>query len=78
MPKNLIPTVFSKRSKVAVHFAAKVTKKHDVEIKMLQGVQIRTPPRASVALKTKRILDAMADNAKQGSLLPIKQLKAEP
>lgn len=75
--KILIPTDFSKLSKVAVHYAVKMTKKLDAEITLLHVVHISAPPRAMVALKTKSIEDVMVDNAKQDSVLLIKELKAE-
>lgn len=62
--KILLPTDFSKLSKVAVLYAAKLTKKLNAEIILLHVVFIDAPPRAQAALKTNQILDAMIDNAK--------------
>ncbi|MBK8556011.1 MAG: universal stress protein [Lewinellaceae bacterium] len=75
--KILIPTDFSKLSRVAVHFAAKMAKKLDAEIVLLNVIFISAPPRAMVAVKVKAIEDAMVDNAKQDSIQLVKELKAE-
>ena len=75
--KILIPTDFSKLSRVAVHYAVKMAKKLDAEIVLLNVIFISTPPRAMVALKIKAIEDAMVDNAKQDSVQLIQELKAE-
>ena len=75
--KILIPTDFSKLSRVAVHYAVKIAKKLDAEIVLLNVIFISTPPRAMVALKIKAIEDAMVDNAKQDSVQLIQELKAE-
>ncbi|OFY84093.1 MAG: hypothetical protein A3F72_19635 [Bacteroidetes bacterium RIFCSPLOWO2_12_FULL_35_15] len=63
--KILLPTDFSKLSKVAVHYAAKLAKKLNAEIVLLHAVFIDAPPRAQAALKINQILEAMVDNAKQ-------------
>lgn len=63
--KILLPTDFSKLSKVAVLYAAKLAKKLNAEIVLIHAVFINSPPRAQAALKTNQILDAMIDNAKQ-------------
>ena len=63
--KILLPTDFSKLSKVAVHYAAELALKINAEIVLLNVVFINTPPRAQAALKTHQIIDAMKENAKQ-------------
>jgi len=63
--KILLPTDFSKLSKVAVVYATKLANKLNAEIILLHVVFIDAPPRAQAALKTNQILDAMIDNAKQ-------------
>lgn len=63
--KILLPTDFSKLSKVAVHYAAELALKINVEIVLLNVVFINTPPRAQAALKTHQIIDAMVENARQ-------------
>ena len=63
--KILVPTDFSKLSKVAVLYAANMAKRLGAEIILLHIVYIDASPRAQVAMKEKQILDAMADNAMQ-------------
>lgn len=63
--KILVPTDFSKLSEVAIHYAAKLSKKLNAEIVLLHAVFIDAPPRAQAALKTRQILDAIVDNAVQ-------------
>ena len=75
--KILIPTDFSKLSKVAVHYAATIAKKLKAELVLLHVIFINAPPRAAVAMKVKTIEDAMADNAKQDSTQLINELKKE-
>jgi len=75
--KILIPTDFSKLSKVAVHYAVKMTKKLDAELILLHVVHIDAPPRAAVAVKVKSIEDAMVDNAKQDCIQLINDIKSE-
>jgi len=75
--KILIPTDFSKLSKVAVHYAATIAKKLKAELVLLNVIFINAPPRAAVAMKVKTIEDAMADNAKQDSIQLINELKKE-
>ncbi len=74
--KILIPTDFSKFSKVAVQYAAKLAIKLDAELVLLNVVFIDAPPRAMVAVKVKSIEDAMADNAKQDSIQLINEIEA--
>jgi nucleotide-binding universal stress UspA family protein len=75
--KILIPTDFSKLSKVAVHYAVKMAKKLDSEIILLNVVFVSATPRVMVAVKVKAIEDIMVDNAKQDSIQLIEELKAE-
>lgn len=75
--KILLPTDFSKLSKVAAHYAAKLAKKFNAEIILLYAVFINAPPRAQSALKTNQILDAMADNAEMEFISLINELKQE-
>jgi len=73
--KILIPSDFSQLSKVAVHYAAAITKKLKAELVLLNVIFIDAPPRAAVVMKQKTIEDAMADIAKQDSIQLIKELK---
>ena len=73
--KILIPTDFSKLSKVAVLYAAAIAKKLKAELVLLNVVFIDAPPRAAVAMKVTTIEDAMADNAKQDCIQLINELK---
>lgn len=73
--KILLPTDFSKLSKVAVLYAAKLAKKINAEIVLLHVVFISSPPRAQAALKTNQILDAMIDNAKQDFVYITNEIK---
>jgi nucleotide-binding universal stress UspA family protein len=75
--KILIPTDFSKLSRMAVSYAVKMAKKIDAEIVLLNVIFMNAPPRARIAVKVKAIEDAMVDNAKQDSIQLIKELKAE-
>jgi len=75
--KILIPTDFSKLSKVAVLYAVAIAKKLNAELVLLNVIFIDAPPRASVAMKIKTIEDAMADNAKQDIIQLINELKKE-
>lgn len=74
--KILIPTDFSKLSKVAVQYAVKMAKKLDAEIILLHAVYMNAPPRAQAALKTQQILDAIVDNAKQDCIQLINEIKS--
>jgi nucleotide-binding universal stress UspA family protein len=73
----LIPTDFSKLSKVAVQYAAKMSKKLSAELVLLHVVYIDAPARAAVAIKVKSIEDAMADNATQECIRLINETKSE-
>ncbi len=75
--KILIPTDFSKLSKVAVNYAVKMTKKLNAELVLLNVVHIDAPPRASTAIKVKSIENAMVDNAKQDCIQLINEIKKE-
>lgn len=75
--KILVPTDFSKLSKVAIHYASKLAKKLNAEIILLHVVYIDGPPRAQVALKTSQIIDAMVDNAMQDFAELTKEIKQE-
>lgn len=75
--KILIPSDFSKLSKVAVQYAVKMAKKLDAEIILLHIVYIDAPPRAQAALKTRQILNAMVDNATQDCDQLISVIKSE-
>ncbi|MBK8522343.1 MAG: universal stress protein [Ferruginibacter sp.] len=73
--KILLPTDFSKFSKVAVHYAVKLAKKLNAEIILLNAVFIDAPPRAQSALKTSQILDAMVENITLEFISLIKEIK---
>lgn len=60
--KILVPTDFSKLSKNAVYYAAKLAKELDAEIVLLHVVYINAPPRAQVVLKMASIINAMIEN----------------
>jgi nucleotide-binding universal stress UspA family protein len=75
--KILIPTDFSKLSKVAVNYAVKFAKKLNAEIVLFHAVFINAPPRAQSALKTSRILDAMVDNVTQEFISLVNEIKSE-
>lgn len=75
--KILIPTDFSKLSKLAVHFAVKMTIKLKAELILLNVVHMDTPPRAAVATKIKGLEDAMVDSAKQDCIQLINDIKSE-
>lgn len=75
--KILLPTDFSKLSKNAVHYAAKLAKELNAEIVLLHVVYIDAPPRVQVALKTPRIIDAMIENAIQNFEALVKELRKE-
>lgn len=75
--KILLPTDFSKLSKVAVHYAVKLAKEINAEIILLHVVYIAAPSRTQAALKANQILDAMVDNAKQDFAYLINEIKEE-
>lgn len=75
--KILLPTDFSKLSKVAVHYAAKLARKLNAEIILLNAVFIDAPPRAQSALKTSQILDAIVENVTLDFISLIKEIKQE-
>ncbi|MDO9186780.1 MAG: universal stress protein [Bacteroidia bacterium] len=75
--KILSPTDFSKLSNIAVRYAGKLAKKLNAELILLHVVYIDAPPRAQATLKTRQILDAMADNAKQDFTQLINEIKSE-
>lgn len=75
--KILLPTDFSKLSKVAVRYAAELALKINAEIVLLNVVFINTPPRAQAALKTQQIIDAMIENARQDFEHLIIEIKEE-
>lgn len=75
--KVLIPTDFSKLSRVAIQFAVKMAKKLNGEIILLNVIYLSAPPHAMVEVKIKAIMDAMVENAKQESLLLIEELRKE-
>jgi len=62
--KILVPTDFSKLSKIAVYYAVKMSTKFNAEIVLLHAVFIEAPPRAQT-LNTNQILDIMVQNARQ-------------
>jgi nucleotide-binding universal stress UspA family protein len=51
--KILIPTDFSKLSKVAIYYAVKMAKKLDAEIVLLNAIFISTPARQMVPVKVR-------------------------
>lgn len=75
--KILLPTDFSKLSKVAVQFASKLSKKLNAELILIHVVYIDAPPRAQVALKTSQIIDTMIHNATEDCNRIIKEIKQE-
>lgn len=75
--KILSPTDFSKLSNIAVRYAGKLAKKLNAELILLHVVYIDAPPRAQATLKTRQILDAMTDNAKQDFTQLINEIKSE-
>ncbi len=75
--KILVPTDFSKLSKVAVLYAAQMAKSLDAEITLLHAVYIEAPPRAQAAMKERQIVDAMVDNAMQDFVQLSNEIKKE-
>ena len=75
--KILIPTDFSKHSKLAIQYAVKMTIKLEAELILLHVVHMDIPPRAAVATNVKNIEDAMVDSAKQDCLQLIKDIKSD-
>lgn len=75
--KILLPTDFSKLSKVAIHYAAKMALKLNAEIVLFHAVFIDAPPKAQTALKAQQILDAMAKNAKEDFVYIENEIKKE-
>lgn len=75
--KILIPTDFSKLSKITVQYAVKMAKKLNAELILLHVVHIDAPPRAAIAVKIKSIEDAMVDHAKQDCIHLINDIKSE-
>ncbi|MCE9539680.1 MAG: universal stress protein [Bacteroidetes bacterium] len=75
--KILLPTDFSKLSKVAIHYAAEIAKKLNAELVLLHVVFIDAPPRAQAALKTRQILDAMVDNSMQDFIHLTNEIKQD-
>lgn len=71
--KILIPTDFSKLSRVAVNFAVKMAKELDAELIILNVVFLDAPPRAAMNIKS--IEDIMKNNAEIDSIQLIKELK---
>jgi len=71
--KILIPTDFSKLSKVAVNFAVKMAMKLDAELVLLNVVFLDAPPRASMNLKS--VEEIMKSNAEIDSIQLINELK---
>ncbi len=74
--KILIPTDFSKLSKVAVQYAVKMAKKLEGELILLNVVYIDAPPRAAASVKAQSIEDAMVDNATQDCMQLINEIKS--
>jgi len=72
--KILIPTDFSKLSKVAVQYAAKMAKKVDAEIVLLHVVFIPEPPQTMHSAKS--IEEIMAENAEADLIQLEQEIKA--
>jgi nucleotide-binding universal stress UspA family protein len=75
--KILIPTDFSKLSKVAVKYAVKISKKLNAELVLLHVVYIDFPPRNAAAVRAKDIEDTLVDNATQDCIQLIDEIKKE-
>ncbi|MFO0479045.1 MAG: universal stress protein [Bacteroidota bacterium] len=73
--KILIPTDFSKLSKVAVNYAAKMAMEFDAELVLLNVVFLDAPPRASMSLKS--VEEVMRNNAEIDSVQLISELKVQ-
>ncbi len=73
--KILIPTDFSKPSKVAVQYAAAMAKKLKSELVLLHVVYIIAPPRVAVASMMNSLDDAMKESAERESHELINELK---
>jgi len=73
--KILIPTDFSKLSRVATNFAIKIAQELDSEIVLLNVVFLDAPPRADI--NTSSVEDIMKNNAKTDCIQLIKELKEQ-
>ncbi len=73
--KILIPTDFSKLSKVAVNYAAKIAMELDAELVLLNVLFLDAPPRASMSLKS--VEDVLKGNAEIDSVQLINELKEQ-
>ena len=73
--KILIPTDFSKLSKVAVQYAAKMAKKIDAEIILLNVVFIDAPPQSMVSVQS--LENIMEENANADLIQLVEEVKSE-
>jgi len=73
--KILIPTDFSKLSKVAVNYAVRMAMELNAELVLLNVVFLNAPPRAAMNLKS--LEDVMGSNAEIDSVQLISELKEQ-
>lgn len=73
--KILIPTDFSKLSKVAVNFAVKMAKELDAELVLLNVIFLNAPPRAAMNLNN--VEEIMKNNAEIDSIQLINEMKGQ-
>lgn len=75
--KILIPTDFSKFSRVAVFYAAKLAKKLDAEIILLNVVFIGGPGRSQTMIKTQEIIDYIKENSQRNFKKLLNEIRKE-
>jgi nucleotide-binding universal stress UspA family protein len=73
--KILIPTDFSKLSRVAVNYAVKMAKELNAELVLLNIVFLDAPPRAAMNLKS--VEEIMKNNAEIDSIQLINEMKGQ-
>lgn len=73
--KILVPTDFSKLSKVAVLYAAALCKKLKGEMVLVHAVYFDAPSKGQVEVKMRKIMDTMVENAEQDIITLTKEIR---
>jgi len=75
--KILVPTDFSKLSKVAVLYAASLCKKLKGEMILVHAVYFDAPSKGQIEVKMRKIIDTMIENANQDIDALIKEIREQ-
>lgn len=75
--KILVPTDFSKFSKIATHYACGMAKKLKADVILVNVIYIDTNSKISVAFKAKKLEDVVSRNTREDGLQLIKELQSE-